>query len=198
MFKLFGEPFDGICDAVFFTVVFYGGILLVGFLMNLLEQFFIKGLTKAFNAKVALFICNRITWLGVVIHEYSHAFFGYLFGAKITKVRTLEVFKGNELGHVEFVTQGNAMHQAFQFTFIACAPTLVGLILLYLFIFVLWVNVVFFWQYIIYSFVIFAIICHMSMSSVDVKHYVKGLKWVVPLSLCIAYLIRVLCVKFLI
>ena len=197
MIKFFGEPWDGLLNALLILVGFYGGILCIGFLMNKIEMLFVKSLTRIFGTKVSLFICNRLTWPGVVLHEYSHAFFGFLFGAKITKIRTLEVFKGDQLGHVEFYTAGNSMHQCFQYTFIACAPTIMGSLFLLLLILVFWMKVNFWLQYVLIVYFSFAILCHMSMSPSDVKNYIRGFKWVLPLSYVIIYLARIFFIKFM-
>ena len=178
--------------AVIVTLVLYGSLPLIGWIINKLETLELTGLTRAFGAKLASFICNRLTIIGVIVHEFAHAFFATITGAKVTKISVLDIFKGDQLGHVEFVMQGNKFQQAFQAVFASCAPVIVGLICSHLLISNL-VSGTLGWQgYLIDGFLLISILNHTSMSDADIDIYKTGLKIVVPVTFFILYFFVVL------
>ena len=178
--------------AVILTAVLYGALPLIGWLINKFESFELMWLTKAFGSKVASFICNRLTIIGVIVHEFAHAFFAKITGAEVTKISVLDLFKGNQLGHVDFVTRGNKFQQAFQAVFASCAPVIVGLIFSHLLILNLTSGTLGWQGYLIDAFLLISILNHTSMSDADINIYKTGLKIVVPITLFVIYFFIVL------
>lgn len=182
-----------ICGIISISIIL--SVIIIGALIEKLEILQIRLLTQAFNAKVACLIVNRLTFVGTIIHEYSHAFFAMLSGAKVTEIRCFDIGKGDQLGHCSFYTQGSKLQQMMQLTLTSCAPVVMGLLfetILIKFILPLDMNIglrIFVWYCII------SIADHMTMSSVDIKNYCRGLVMLLPLLFAIVWVLRLLLIK---
>ena len=75
------------------TVFIIFCILVVGLFMELFQSLLTKIFTRVFGSKFAYTFLNRITFIGVMHHELSHALFTLLTGARIEK---MNLFKPNE------------------------------------------------------------------------------------------------------
>jgi hypothetical protein len=181
------SPWREIVFAFLFSLVLYSSVLIIGFVFGKLEQMLYKMFSKFVGQKLADIICNRVTVVGVVIHEYAHALFAFIFGAKVHKIRVFDIFKGNQLGHVEFSVRGNRLQKDVQLVFTSCAPVIAGLFVLYLSAFVLLPRAVMWWQYVLLGYLIVAMICHISMSDVDIKNYLRGLVFVFPFTVFVMF-----------
>ena len=160
-----------ICSMI--TIFSAIGFPLIGNCMDKLVRLMMKGLTKVTNASFAFFIINRFTFIGTIMHELAHAFFAFIFGAKITKISLFDFFKSNTLGHVEFVTRGGVIRRNLQLFFSSVAPVLVNTIFMFLLI-INWTNINVWYFYIIFIYLILSLFIHASMSSQDLKLYRKG------------------------
>lgn len=149
-----------------------------------------KLLSKTFGIKAARFICNRLTFPGIIIHELSHALFAIIFGAKVTKIKLLTLRDNDRLGWIEYTPMGNKWEQGLQHVFSACAPTVVGMILELLLYYTIskgfikghgWIILV--------IYIMVSIGDHMSMSRQDIKNYIRG-GWA-PCILCYGILLIV-------
>ena len=105
-----------ICGIISISIIL--SVIIIGSLIEKLDILQIRLLTQAFNGKVACLIVNRLTFVGTIIHEYSHAFFAMLSGAKVTEIRCFDIGKGDQLGHCSFYTQGSKLQQMMQLTLI--------------------------------------------------------------------------------
>jgi hypothetical protein len=160
---------------------------MIGWLINKFESAEFTVLSRFLPMPIVSFICNRLTIIGTIVHEFSHALFAKLTGAKVTKISVLDVFKGNQLGHVEMVYQGSALQQAFQQVFSSCAPVIMGLIFSHILIKNLTSGTLGWQGYVIDTFLLISILNHTSMSDQDIKIYKEGLKYVVPITMIAVY-----------
>lgn len=162
------------------TAIMIFSLLLVGAIMNGLQRLQINLLEKAFGQKAALFICNYITIPGTILHESAHALFGLCTGAKVTEISYLDT-KGDSLGHISYIPRGNPFFKAIQHTMIACAPVFAGLIAEYFLIRGIFYGGFSIWADIGLWYLVVSVADHMSMSSIDIKHYFQGMWAVAPL-----------------
>lgn len=168
------------------TVIAIFLVIIIGALMNLIERLQLNLLEKILGLKAALFICNYFTIAGTIIHECAHALFAICSGAKVTEISFLDT-KGDSLGHVSYVVRGPFFMKAIQHSLCACAPVFVGL-LCEIFI----INQIFYgtnpiWGQVILWYLAISVIDHMSMSSIDIKHYFQGIWAVIPIVFAIIF-----------
>ncbi|WPC43088.1 hypothetical protein [Clostridium sp. JS66] len=108
-----------------FVETFYltGMIILIGLILGVLRNNSIKNFQKSFGSNAVM-----ITgFIGVPIHELSHAIFAVLFGHKITKIKLLQ--KPDENGVMGYVQHGynqNSIYQQIGNFFIGIAPIFGG------------------------------------------------------------------------
>lgn len=167
--------------SLIYTIILLSALIVIGYLINKLEQVQLKILAKTTGSKIAYFMCNRFTFVGTVIHELSHALFVFLTGGKLIKVKLLEVSKDGTLGHVEFALCGPKWKQKCQLSIISCAPVFMGLLLEYILIKLVIGYSLGVWIEILLWYFIISILDHMSMSDVDIKNYLKGMIVVFPM-----------------
>lgn len=105
------------------TVYLTGMVILIGLLLGVLRNNSIRNFQRSFGSK-ALMVTG---FIGVPIHELSHAIFALLFGHKITRIKLLQ--KPDEKGVMGYVqhsyNQGSIYQQAGNF-FIGIAPIFGG------------------------------------------------------------------------
>lgn len=172
-FNLSGWQSDLVASLIFVLLIL-SAVPVIGAVMNKIELLQMRLLSKLFGVRIAGFICNRLLFMGTVIHELSHALFAFLSGAVVTKIRCFTLFSKDTLGYVMFSTKGNTFKQSFQLAFTSCAPTVTGCLLIML-LTCLFRNPN---TSILYKVIIIylglSIADHMSMSPVDTKNYLKG------------------------
>lgn len=168
-----GWQFDIIASLIF-VVISMTMVVVIGSFVNYLEQLQMRGLSKFIGDRGAEFICNRLLFPGTVVHELSHAFFATISGAKVTKIRCFTLFSKDTLGYVEFGTRGGALKRSFQLSFTSCAPTVMGCVWIFVILKVLRMPDLNFASQAGLVYLLISIADHMSMSSVDVKNYIKG------------------------
>lgn len=165
---------DRLIQAFISCIIIVMIVPVIGLLINLLEKSLTKSLVKMIGVKLTLFIMNYLTFIGTVHHELSHAIYGFVTGAKITKI---ELFKPHDgaLGQVQIVPRGNPILRSFQLCMSAIAPTVQGLITecLLLKFFPAQSEIILLKAIIIY--VAISIFIHMTMSVQDIKSALKGL-----------------------
>lgn len=172
------------------TFIITASVLVIGALVNKLEQWQMQMIARKSGPKMAHFICNRLTFPGTIIHELSHALFVILTGAHLIKVKCFEVFKKGQLGHVEFGLVGGQCKQRMQMALISCAPVLIGLLLEYVIIRVNLTKDFEWYIHVLLWYLAISIADHMSMSSVDIKNYLRGLIFVFPMIMIVAIIIK--------
>lgn len=174
------------------TAITLSSVILIGFVVEWLEMWQIKVLSKFFGNKAAFFINNYVTYPGVILHELAHAFFAWLTGAKVTKIKLFNGFKSEQMGYVNFNLTGNKVQQKIQLALTCCAPVVIGL-LVEGFLF----NLVFkpelqTWSKVVLWYCIISVGNHMSMSPVDISNYKKGLIALIPITFAIFWIVQYL------
>jgi len=163
-----------IIQAIVFEVAMFLSVPLLGIVI---EGIVVRGIrriiAKLITGAGEYVFTSYILFIGVVIHELSHAFFALITGAKITEVALFKP-EGGSLGHVSFVARGNAFFQALQNSFSACAPVVVGIIITSLIALRLFPVLNATWQWIVVIYLFVSVLFHMNMSGADLKCYFKG------------------------
>lgn len=156
-------------------------VLIIGVIFNYIEKLEIKLLSKIFGNRKATYIVNKATFIGTITHELSHAAVAIILGCKVTRMKLMSLFSKNwELGHVSVITKPNIIGKI-KLGLISCAPVFVNTTLaIIVYIKVLKVTtsvpITLLGWYLIIS-----LINHASMSSVDAKHYVMGVPFILVL-----------------
>lgn len=106
------------------TVYISGMVILVGLLLGVLRNSSIRNFQRSFGSK-ALMITG---FIGVTIHELSHAFFAVLFGHRITKIKLLQKpDKNGVMGYVQHSYNQTSIYQQIGNFFIGIAPIFGGI-----------------------------------------------------------------------
>ena len=149
---------------------------LAGALINFIFTGIIKWILGIIDRRgvIFVFVANRLTFLGVIFHELSHAAFAFITGAKVTKI-SLYHMQGGRLGYVKYKTRGPVFLRAIQMSLSSVAPVITGLIAeFYIFYFLYTMNfskpVI---ALLIYLFI--SVLFHMDMSHADLINYFKGI-----------------------
>ena len=156
-------------------------VVVIGRLIDMYEVGCMKLLTKVCSVKLATFICDRLTFPGVIIHELAHALFIWAAGGKIHKVRLLSLGLDGRLGFVEFTPRGSKLQISCQLAFGSCAPVLVGILLETVFMYSIFNIDMPTWGYVLLWYMAISVLNHMSMSREDMKNYFKGLVVIFPI-----------------
>ena len=173
--------------AAAFTAVLYAALPLIGWIIHKFGILEYRLFRSLIGKHLASFLCNRLTFPGVIVHELSHAVMATITGAKVTGISFFDLFRGS-LGHVSLVFRGNAFIKSLQKVFSSSAPVLAGCGLSYI-LFQYMTAMESGWQgYALLGYLLFSIITHASMSAADIRIYKSGLKVAVPLTLLIAFL----------
>lgn len=107
------------------TIYLTGMIILIGLILGILRNNSLKNLQRSFGSN-AIMITG---FIGVPIHELSHAIFALLFRHSITDIKLLQKPDGNgTLGYVKHSYNPNSIYQQIGNFFIGIGPILGGLI----------------------------------------------------------------------
>ena len=173
------HPFSSVFANKIIQALAFEGVmfLIIPILGVIVECIIVRGLRKMIanliSGPAEYYFSNYVLFFGVVIHELSHALFALITGAKITEIALFKPDNGS-LGHVNFQTRGDPFLRALQLSVSACAPVVVGSILLTLLIFKVFpvLSTTILWVLTIYAAV--SVLFHMNMSGADLKCYFKG------------------------
>ncbi|GKX65895.1 hypothetical protein [Inconstantimicrobium mannanitabidum] len=110
-------------NAIIETICLTGVIILIGFLLGILRNNSLKNFQRSFGSK-AMMITG---FIGVPIHELSHALLAIVFGHKIKEIKLLQKPDSNGvMGYVNHsFNKNNLYHQVGNF-FIGIAPIFGG------------------------------------------------------------------------
>lgn len=167
------SPYNTLIGVFILTLIFSLSVIIIGFFIQKLKDFEFESLSKHINQKLASFIVFRLTFPGTIIHEFAHATFAFITGAKVNKIQCFSL-KKDTFGYVEYTTRGSKVQQMMQHSITACAPVILGLILLPTFIGMvpLVTNT---WLKVLFIYLSICMLNHMNMSSTDIKNYLRGL-----------------------
>lgn len=112
------------------TFYITGMIILIGFLLGILRNSSIRNFQRGFGSKAVM-----ITgFIGVPIHELSHAIFAVIFGHKIVDIKLLQKPDSNGvMGYVNHSYNRNSVYQQAGNFFIGIAPIFGGVVSIILF-----------------------------------------------------------------
>lgn len=165
-------------------------IMLVGGLASLIRTFSIRTYTRVLGGGLAKFIDNRLTFIGVIHHELSHALLAFITGAKITSCKLFKI-KDGTLGHVDIVPRGPWIVRLIQQALCGVAPVLCGGITLYLmYYYGLYIRQTYDYITVILLMLAMSISYHMSMSKQDFKIARGGLIIVYILLTILSFVIK--------
>lgn len=173
-------------NALLIPAVIFGMGLLVEGVGNLIT----RCLAVLLGGKTAFFIRNRLTFVGTVHHELSHALFALISGARVTRVELFRV-RGDQLGCVEFYPRGNGFTRALQMTLASIAPVVCGTGSLCLLVWVWLFCCGEVWQYALVGYLGISIFFHMNMSGQDVKNALRGMPFTVLLCYLIFFITKI-------
>ena len=167
------------------------GILVVplaGFVVNFIVSRCLQLIFGLFDKSgvIYLFFVNRITFMGTVWHELSHALFAFLTGAKINKISLYHMENGR-LGYVKYTPRGPWALRCVQMSLSSCAPVIMGL-LAEAGIYLLFVKTTLpIWAMILAGYLFLSILLHMDLSMADLKAYAKGVPFFFLLFFVVAW-----------
>ena len=166
------EPVKSFIVCFIYSNIIMVLIILIGGMIDKLETLQMKLLNKFVTVKASEFICNRLTFPGIMVHELSHAVFASMLGAKVTKIKLISLRQDGRLGWIEYQTRGKKILQGLQLSWSACAPTIMGAILETMIIHIFSHAGIFSKVILIYFMI--SIADHMSMSKQDILNYIHG------------------------
>ena len=101
--------------AVINTLLIVTILPIIGLILSIIENKTAKILCKLLGVKATSFILNKLTFIGTIHHELSHALFVICSGAKL---KNIELFKPDKktgtLGKVRFITRGQSVIKSIQ------------------------------------------------------------------------------------
>ena len=150
-------------------------IIVVGYALNLLQMGLAELLALFLDPWWVEVIINYLFFPGVMLHELSHAFMALITGAKVSEVKLFKK-QGKSLGHVSFSPRGSKIMISIQEVFISSAPMFFGAMIVFasfkLMLLIPWSA----WLLkVLAGYVGASMFFHMTMSSQDVKVFVKGI-----------------------
>lgn len=146
----------------------------VGGLASWIESLQARLLSRIGGDKLAMFVSNRLTIMGVVVHELAHAGLALLTGAKILEISFWDT-GGDSLGHVSYQNRGPKFLHGIQDAFTACAPTVAGLLSAYLIYRGFSLPDLKWWEVLLLVYAALCTLDHMSMSKPDFRCYFRGI-----------------------
>lgn len=159
-----------------------------GFLVNFVISGilgFLLGLVSR-SGKLYMFFANRLTFIGVMWHELSHALFAFLTGAKVERIE-LYHREDDRLGCVSYRARGIWPLRCIQHSLSSCAPVVMGIVALLGITAVVSAFELPVWAVAIAVYLFISIMVHMDMSPQDLKQYVKGVPFLLVVFFIIAY-----------
>ena len=164
---------------------------ILGFILNTIENKVAKLLSKIIGVKATIFVLNKLTFIGTVHHELSHALFVICTGAKLT---SMELFKPDKrtgtLGKVTFRPREHWLIKAIQMCLISIAPMICGSLSIYLLIMLIIANSITGVTLGILIYVIISILLHMEMSKQDIINCKKGAPICIGILLLIIWILK--------
>ena len=154
-------------------------IILIGVITSVQRQICVCLCAKNSSQKFARLFDTRLTYIGVIHHELSHAFLAILTGAKVLKISLAKkgTVHNGQLGSVTFAPRGPKIIRNIQCTLIQLGPILlgtaqlVGISSLFLYSYVKLQS----WQAFILVVLVQQIVYHMQLSKADIETMTRGI-----------------------
>lgn len=165
------------------TILFPVAILALGLVMELFAQAITTVIALVTGPLIAFGIRTYATYIGTVIHEFAHATFAFLTGAKVKKITLIP--HGTTLGSVEYTPRGNKFLQGIQQSLSAVAPTIVGTALLWVLFTQVHPLLSEAWHYVLFYYLALSILFHMDLSLADLRNFFSGILSFLALTLVV-------------
>lgn len=178
---------ETIISALVTTLVVVSAVPVIGYTIDKIVMVIIKLLNKLLGSRITEFIVNKLTFIGTVHHELSHALLAILTGAKVIKVNAVK-HEGDSLGSVSLVTRGPALLKSIQLSLTAVAPIICGAATSYILYIVLKTIEMEVYFKVLITYSLLSIIIHMRMSKADLKNYIKGC-WLISFILMVMLIV---------
>lgn len=166
----------GLASAILNSVLLISGIIIVGLLLNSVVQFISKILVTFVGINITHFLLTKLTFIGVIHHELSHAITALLTGAKVKRIELFTMFKADRLGSVQFIPRGSLVLQGVQVVFTSIAPMVYGFISLFFLFSVSTDNML---LIVLLWYLRISILIHATMSPQDIHICLTGLPIVI-------------------
>ncbi|SEF80036.1 hypothetical protein SAMN04487934_103200 [Eubacterium ruminantium] len=161
--------------AVLAAVILPFLIIAVGYAINYIGLAIAFILSLFVDPWLVQAIINFLFFPGVILHELSHAFLAVITGAKVTEVALFKK-EGESLGHVYFKNRGNRVIVSLQYIFISAAPMFCGALIVWgCWAWILILPKALLWLKILLGYIGASMFFHMTMSSADIKIYIRGI-----------------------
>lgn len=147
-------------------------IIILIVMIQLLKSIIYRIITFAFGLKAAYFIDTKLTFVGVIVHELSHALMAVITLAHVNGMSLFNIIPRNgTLGEVQVSFSVNPILGSVQKFFVGIAPLISGtLILMYMSKLSLTG-----WQESLKLYIMISILYHMSISKQDLKVSIAGI-----------------------
>ncbi|MBP5271899.1 MAG: M50 family metallopeptidase [Clostridia bacterium] len=155
------------------TVLVPVAVLALGVVMEFIAQAITVVISFVTGPILAFAIRTYATYIGTVVHEFSHAAFALATGAKVNKITLIP--HGTTLGSVEYTPRGNSFFQGLQKSLSAVAPTLVGTLLLFLLFTEVRPQLTEVWHHVLFWYLALSILFHMDLSLTDLRNFFSGI-----------------------
>lgn len=149
-------------------------IPVTGFLIGGILRLLYRLVAGFAGNRIAYFIFNRLTFIGVFHHELSHAVLATITGAQVTKIVFFHP-EGDRLGYVQYVARGNVLARSVQQTMTSIAPVFCGAITAGCLGHYLAGASLPVWEMCLLWYVEISVVLHMTMSTQDFKVMWKGI-----------------------
>ncbi len=177
--KLYTNPF--LFSAILAVIVPFL-ILILGAILDAMAAGFMHFLGNVLHSRrLAFGIVNYLFFPGVMIHESAHALLALITGAKVEEVALFRK-QGDSLGHVTYRNRGNAFLVMLQNVFISSAPMFIGAVVIIVIRLVLFYHPeMALWGKGLLYYLGISVFCHMTMSTADIKIYLRGVPLLIPI-----------------
>lgn len=166
------------------------GLVLLVIGVEFIRSLIIYILSAVVGLSLAALIINKITFFGTIVHELSHALMAVLTGAKVKGINLFYLIpRSDALGTTYVVFSKNALLQSIQRVFVAIAPIIGGITVIYL------LNTLPLdkkWMLYLIRYLQISVLLHLSISKTDMRVGVSGL----PIVFILIVLIIAILIKF--
>lgn len=160
--------------------------LFIGWTADFIREITIKSYCRSVGPKLAKFIDNYLTFIGVIHHESSHLIAALITGAKVVGFKLFKV-KDGTLGYVKVIPRGPFWLRAIQQALSGLAPILFGEItLMCIYTYGIYKRPERDIYTLVFILLMMQISYHMSMSKQDFKIALKGL-WAIYIILAATF-----------
>lgn len=149
-------------------------IPIIGYTIEKVTYIAISILSTWIGSKAVNFISNRLTFIGTIHHELSHALVAICLGARVNELHPFKPTK-DTLGEVKIATRGPKSIRRLQLGLAAAGPVIIGLITEYIIYRYICSHEISTIMRVILFYIQASVLIHMPMSKVDIKHYKDGI-----------------------